>query len=353
MSKTIYDIFISYRRNGGFETAKHLNDLLVHDGYSVSFDIDTLREGRFDNALLSRIEQCTDFILVVDKNTFDRMKGSDPSEDDWLRQELSYALRLKKNIIPVLLAGAVFPSNLPADVNEVRYKNGPAYSKEYFDTFYAKLKSFIHALPRYSDTTTENREVLTSKLSSLKIKSDLDCVFFLDGVEKVKIEAGKIQKIQLPVGEYELKFVSIENQKDIIEMVFTMQESDKIVLVDFKKMRGERETAGRGVLHIHYNAFWTLTEGKLKLIVNDKEVGVIKTKHDYDLDIPIYSPNITIKLKYPFSIGESLLPSSRKPERSYTLDCKKSYNCEISPDRWRGGLEYTMKDQQGNIIPYL
>lgn len=66
-----YDIFISYRRDGGFETAKHLNDLLVHDGYTVSFDIDTLREGDFDETLLKRIDQCVDFILVVDKHTLD------------------------------------------------------------------------------------------------------------------------------------------------------------------------------------------------------------------------------------------------------------------------------------------
>lgn len=67
-----YDIFISYRRIGGFETAKHLYDLLRSDGYRVSFDIDTLRNGDFDVALLKRVEECTDFILIVDKNAFDR-----------------------------------------------------------------------------------------------------------------------------------------------------------------------------------------------------------------------------------------------------------------------------------------
>ena len=33
-----YDIFISYRREGGYETARHIYDLLKRDGYSVSFD---------------------------------------------------------------------------------------------------------------------------------------------------------------------------------------------------------------------------------------------------------------------------------------------------------------------------
>ena len=36
-----YDIFISYRRKGGYETAKHLYDLFSKDGYRVSFDLDT------------------------------------------------------------------------------------------------------------------------------------------------------------------------------------------------------------------------------------------------------------------------------------------------------------------------
>lgn len=56
MDRMIYDVFISYRRDGGFDTAGRINDLLVSEGYSVSYDIDTLREGRFDKQLLERIE---------------------------------------------------------------------------------------------------------------------------------------------------------------------------------------------------------------------------------------------------------------------------------------------------------
>ncbi len=43
MKQIEFDIFISYRRDGGYETAKHLYDLLTRDGYKVSFDLDTLR----------------------------------------------------------------------------------------------------------------------------------------------------------------------------------------------------------------------------------------------------------------------------------------------------------------------
>lgn len=138
-----YDIFISYRREGGYETAKHLNDLLVRDGYKVSFDIDTLRNGDFDTQLLSRIEECKDFILIVDKHTFDRTL--DPSFDknkDWLRCELAHALKHGKNIIPVFLSGvSSFPDGLPSDIVAVIKKNGPEFNKYYFDDFYKKLKS--------------------------------------------------------------------------------------------------------------------------------------------------------------------------------------------------------------------
>lgn len=137
-----YDIFISYRREGGYDTAKHLNDLLVRDRYKVSFDIDTLRSGDFDIQLLTRVEECKDFILIVDKHAFDwTLDENTVPEQDWLRQELAHALKHKKNIIPVFLSGVSgFPEGLPEDIRGVVKKNGPEFNKYYFDDFYAKLK---------------------------------------------------------------------------------------------------------------------------------------------------------------------------------------------------------------------
>ena len=142
-----YDVFISYRREGGYDTAKHLNDLLVRDGYKVSFDIDTLRNGDFDKQLLNRIEECEDFILIVDKHAFDRTLDPlfDPQKD-WLRCELAHALKHNKNIIPIFLSGVTgFPEGLPADIVNVTKKNGPEYNKYYFNDFYTTLKKrFLH-----------------------------------------------------------------------------------------------------------------------------------------------------------------------------------------------------------------
>lgn len=142
-----YDIFLSYRRDGGFDTAKHLYDLLIRDGYSVSFDIDTLRNGDFDTALFDRIESCKDFILILDEHAFDRtLDNKCPREKDWLRMELAYALKCNINIIPVMLSGFTgFPDNLPEDIADISRKNGPHYNREYFDAFYLRLLEFLTA----------------------------------------------------------------------------------------------------------------------------------------------------------------------------------------------------------------
>jgi len=145
-----YNIFISYRRSGGFETAKHLYDLLTRDGYKVSFDIDTLRNGDFDVELLKRIDECTDFIVVLNQGAFDKCFNlSIDKKNDWLRNELAYALKKGKNIIPIMLDGfAEFPNNLPEDICQVSCKNGPEYNQYYFDEFYNRLKErFLHPSP--------------------------------------------------------------------------------------------------------------------------------------------------------------------------------------------------------------
>lgn len=243
MSEKIYDVFISYRRKGGFETAKHLNDLLSHDGYSVSFDIDTLREGDFDTALLARIEQCVDFILVVDEHCFDRtIDKSVAREQDWLRIELAYALELRKNIIPILLANAAFPNALPDDIKDVSRKNGPIYSKEYFDNFYGKLKGMLHALPRYGNMRSGMTQ---SNCANLKVQSNLDCVMFIDGEERANVQAYKLEKVPLKPGEYMLRFESTENAADNVEDDLNMPDRDKLYKVDLLSQKQAREQKER------------------------------------------------------------------------------------------------------------
>ena len=72
-----YDIFISYRREGGFDTAALLCGRLKDAGYRVFFDVEALRSGRFNAALYCEIERCRDFIVVLTPGCLERCQNED------------------------------------------------------------------------------------------------------------------------------------------------------------------------------------------------------------------------------------------------------------------------------------
>lgn len=134
-----YDIFISYRRDGGEVTARILRDSLTERGYNVFFDVESLRSGAFNTEIYSVIDECQDFILVLSPNALDRCKNS----DDWVRREVEYALQKKKNVIPILLRGFEFPADLPVTMKDLPYRSGLAANLEYYEAFLEKLETFL------------------------------------------------------------------------------------------------------------------------------------------------------------------------------------------------------------------
>ncbi len=140
-----YDIFISYRRKGGFETANLIADKLQNAGYRVFLDIESLREGKFNEQLLNVIEGCNDFILVLPEKGLDRFSN----EGDWVRREIEQALKYKKNIIPVFIQGFEFPEVMPNGLEELKNYQGVNYvSNEYYGAFQDRLKGFLKAKRR-------------------------------------------------------------------------------------------------------------------------------------------------------------------------------------------------------------
>jgi len=138
-----YDIFISYRREGGFDTAALLCGRLKDAGYRVFFDVEALRSGRFNEALYAEIERCRDFIVVLTPNCLDRCQD----KDDWVRLEVAHALAHGKNVVPILTRGFAFPRELPKDIDELRNCNGVTASQEFFDATLKKVRGFLHSTP--------------------------------------------------------------------------------------------------------------------------------------------------------------------------------------------------------------
>jgi len=165
MSKK-FEIFISYRRKGGYDTAKLLYDRLRIDGYSVSFDIDTLEKGDFDDELKKRVQDCKDFLLVLNPGVFDRFFDPDcDPKGDWVRQEIVCALERGKeiNIVPLILDGFLYPKNLPEDVKNITKKNAINLEQKHFESEYARMKQkFLVSKPHWAK---RNKKLIISLLS--------------------------------------------------------------------------------------------------------------------------------------------------------------------------------------------
>lgn len=140
-----YDIFISYRRSS-YDTANLIATRLKSAGYSVFFDMETLRSGKFNEQLYDAIDNCKDFIVVLPPNALDRCVN----EDDWVRLEVCHAMEKGKNVIPVMLNGFTWPEPMPEGMENLSDCQAlTASSIEYFDLAMERLqKQYLQSKPR-------------------------------------------------------------------------------------------------------------------------------------------------------------------------------------------------------------
>jgi len=165
-----YDIFISYRRKGGVQDARLVDEKLRNSGYSVSFDIDTLGRGKFTDTLKTRLKGCKDFIVIFEPSYYERfydenghIQPEEVLEQDWCYLELKNALQLNKNIIPLVHKDFVFPNKLPKDIKDVAEMNAIQLTeKEFKEIFEYKVKSYLISKPKF---TYRHRKSIIAALS--------------------------------------------------------------------------------------------------------------------------------------------------------------------------------------------
>ena len=131
------DIFISYRRDGGFYLAAFLRKYLEENGKHVFLDLENLTLGKFDEQILEAIPKC-DYMLVlltVDSNGVNTLEKCGDN-DDWVRKEIMRAFESHKKktgkygkpvIIPVMVDDYVFPEQYPKGVPVEIKDKLPAY----------------------------------------------------------------------------------------------------------------------------------------------------------------------------------------------------------------------------------
>ena len=113
-----YEVFISYRRDGGVDYARMIYLELKGRGYNTFFDYNSLRDGKFNEGIFKAIEESRYFILVLSSGALDRCMD----ESDWVRHEIEYAMSKNKAIIPVCPSGNVreFPAQMPESFEPLR-----------------------------------------------------------------------------------------------------------------------------------------------------------------------------------------------------------------------------------------
>lgn len=145
MAETNYQVFLSYRREGGDAIALFLRERLLQRGLHVFLDVVDLRRGYFDEALLRHIERTPNFVVILSPGSMDRCVN----EDDWLRREIAHAIKTDRNIIPVLLKGFAFPGHLPDDLKDLPRHQGVEYSHFYHQ---AMIDSILENLVGENET---------------------------------------------------------------------------------------------------------------------------------------------------------------------------------------------------------
>ena len=137
-------IFISYRREAGSGYAKLIKKHLENAGYGVFLDVDDMKSGHYEEELVRRIDEATDFILICTKDVLERCR----EEGDCVRAEVLHALKTGKNIIPVTFQGFFMPPGLPEEFGELSRFQQIFYVHEHADACLTRISNVLKSKKR-------------------------------------------------------------------------------------------------------------------------------------------------------------------------------------------------------------
>ena len=234
-----YDIFLSYRRkdasgHSNVAVSRTFKYAFEHHGYEVFFDFSDCTREFFADSIIPAIRTCRYFVLVLTKGCLERCK----EKGDWLRREIEEALRFHRTIIPITPEGEFdgWPTDMP---DAVKALDGLQITTIHMDgIFEANMEQLIKDRGM---TPPQRRNEGSENCAKLKVKSNLDCLMYVDEEECANLTANKLEKIPLRPGEYMLKFESVENKADCIEEDYTMPNEDRLKKVDLLQIKQDRE----------------------------------------------------------------------------------------------------------------
>ena len=152
--KTTYDVFISYRRQGGAVKAELTKDELGKRGFRESrmfLDTRSLTSGNYLQTILDAIAHSRNVVVVITKDCFKSL----PTDSTWVR-EIEYAIELHKSIVPVYFDGIteLKADEVPSCIQHLAFENAVQYVHQYADASFDRLASRLSkepiTLPKWS-----------------------------------------------------------------------------------------------------------------------------------------------------------------------------------------------------------
>ncbi len=197
--KQKYDVFISYRREGGDKYARTIQQALEKQ-YRVFLDFDELKDGVFDQRIINAISNSPVFLLILSKGALDRCIN----EKDWVRQEILQAVKCGCHIVPVTIDDTFdgIPDSLPEELRN-------AVGQHQFSELQMKtlFKASMEQLVRDRIAPYLHREDASSGIE-VHIDVDADCDMFRFNTFVRHLKAGEDNVIHMNPGKHKLGFIS-------------------------------------------------------------------------------------------------------------------------------------------------
>ena len=235
-----YDIFISYRRDGGADFARQMQLALSAKGYSVFLDFDALKDGVFDRRIESAIKSSKIFLFVLSPHSLDRCCN----EDDWVRREIGCALISQCHIVPVnpnsLFQGFEDIEGLPYSVKNGlgQHQISTVMMNDLFEcTFQEFVANRIAGIVSPHGQTVKHD---AANGSEIHIETDLPCCVMRFKEELIQAHPDDDNLIYLKKGSHKLKFVSLDNPADNYTLVYTVKDDCEILQVSLTDIRNSR-----------------------------------------------------------------------------------------------------------------
>jgi len=131
-------IFISYRRETGYELAHLVNAELRSRGVRTFIDVSESDPGQFWPQIRAAIHSCSAFVLICTNGSFETRQG-----DDWVLREVGEATTLGRPIIPVFSQDFKRPAVLLPLLAQATEYNGVSMDTQFHVAAFDHLSQLV------------------------------------------------------------------------------------------------------------------------------------------------------------------------------------------------------------------